>query len=130
MTINFFGFSNVAFIFFIYFTSFWIFHVHIFWILHFRIFCILHCLHLLYFTFSHLLYSTFLHLYIFTFSYLLHFWAFVFFIFPFWVSCTIYSFSGYLIEYIMFLEISSVLINVCRFWLKMGVRCLKPDYHT
>ena len=42
--------------------------------------------HLLYFTFSHLLYSTFSHLYIFTFSHLLHFWTFVFFIFPFWVS--------------------------------------------
>ena len=38
------------------------------------------------FTFSHLLYSTFLHLYICTFSHLFHFWVFVLFIFPFWVS--------------------------------------------
>ena len=45
--------------------------------------------HLLYFTFLHLLYSTFSHLYIFTFSHMLHFWTFVFLIFPFWVSFSV-----------------------------------------
>ena len=39
MTINFFGFSNAAFIFFI-FHIFCILHFYIFWILHFHIFCI------------------------------------------------------------------------------------------
>ena len=90
MIMNFFGFSNAAFMFFT-------------------------CLHLLDFTFSHLLYFTFSHLLDFTFShlldftfshlldnsiigfYILHisigFWTFVFFIFPFWVSFSVYIFA-------------------------------------
>ena len=89
MTMNFFGFSNAAFIFFPF--------SHL---LDFTF------SQLLYFTFSHLLYSTFshllyilhcyiftsLHLYIFTFSHHLHFWTFVFFIFNFWVSFSELSF--------------------------------------
>ena len=64
ITINFFGFSNAAFIFFIF---------HIF----------------LDFTFSHLLDFTFSNLLDFTFLHLLDFWALVFFIFPFWVSFSV-----------------------------------------
>ena len=64
MTINFFGFSNAAFIFFI-------FHISYFKFSHLLYSTFSHLLystfsHLLYFTFSHLLYSTFSHLYIFT----------------------------------------------------------------
>ena len=85
MTIIFFGFSNAAFIFFI-FQIFCILHFHIFCILHFHIFCILHfhmfcILHFHIFCILHFYIFTSLNLYIFTFSHLLQSWAFVFFIF-------------------------------------------------
>ena len=97
MTINFLD-SQMSRLFSLYFTSFWIFHFHIFWILHFHIFCILHCyifciLHFHIFCILHFYIFTSLRFHIFTFSHLLHFWAFVFFIFPFWVSFSVYSFS-------------------------------------
>ena len=98
MTINFFWISNAAFIFFI-FHIFCILHFHIFWILHFHIFCILHfhifwilhfhifcILHFHIFWILHYHIFCILHLYIFTFPQLLHFWAFVFFLFPLRVS--------------------------------------------
>ena len=66
-----------------YILTFCILHFHIFCILHFHIFCILH-FHI--FCILHFHIFTSLHLYIFTSSHLLHFWTFVFFIFPFWVS--------------------------------------------
>ena len=98
MKINFFGFTNSAFIFFIFYIFLDVTFSHL---LDFT------SSHLLYSTFSHLLYFTFSHLLDFTFShlldnsiigfYILHisigFWTFVFFIFPFWVSFSVYIFA-------------------------------------